>query len=117
MKSGIRKLTKRKDIVIRPADKGGGIVILSKNQYNNSMKNLLKDEKTYTKLPSNPVFRRRKELELVVHLGMKRNIFNKKEAKYLIPEACRTPIIYSLPKIHIDKENPPPDPWSMESIP
>lgn len=30
VKSGIRKLTKRKDIVIRSADEGGGIVILSK---------------------------------------------------------------------------------------
>lgn len=37
VKSGIRKLTKRKDDVIWPTDKGGGIVILSKEQYNESM--------------------------------------------------------------------------------
>ena len=33
IKRGIQSLKKRKDIVIRPADKGGGVVVQSKEQY------------------------------------------------------------------------------------
>lgn len=69
---------------------------------------LLQDEDTYSRLLGNPMFKCRKALEQTVHLGMKRNVLNKKEAKYLIPESCRTPILYSLPKMHKDKTNPPP---------
>lgn len=47
VKCSIRKLTKRKDIVICPADMGGGIVILSKKQYTDMMVNLLSDANTY----------------------------------------------------------------------
>lgn len=37
IKSVILKLNKRKDLVIRPADKDGGIVVLGKAQYNESI--------------------------------------------------------------------------------
>lgn len=110
IKCGINKLIKRKDIVIRPADKGGGIVVLSKVQYKETMNKLLEDRDTYALLPSNPIFKCRKALEQVIHLGLKKNILNKKEAKYLIPESCRTPVLYSMPKIHKDNMNPPPRP-------
>lgn len=32
---------------------------------------------------------------------------NKKETKYLQPNVCRIPFIYTLPKIHKDKIKPP----------
>lgn len=68
---------------------------------------LLGNYNTYCMLSNNPVFKWKKELELVVNLGLKKGILNKKEAKYLVPEACRTPIIYALPKIHKDRTDPP----------
>lgn len=71
------------------------------------MLQLLDDKETYSTLPNNPIFKWRKELEQIVHLGLKKSILDKKEAKYLIPEACRTPIIYALPKVHKDKKDPP----------
>lgn len=110
IKNGIRKLIKRRDIVIRPADKGGGIVILSKEQYHKSMTQMLDDTKTYTKLLKNPVFSCRKALEQIVHLGVKKLVLNKKEARFLIPDSCRTPVIYLLPKIHKNRTDPPPRP-------
>lgn len=44
---GIQTLTKRKDIVIWPADKGGGVVIQLKEQYQNEIDRQLQDESTY----------------------------------------------------------------------
>lgn len=81
IKIGIQKLVKRKDLVI--------------------------GQKWWCILPNNPIFEWRKELEQVVHLRLKREVLDKKEARYLIPEACRTPIIYAQPKIHKDKIDPP----------
>lgn len=66
----------------------------------------MQDETTYLKLLNNPIIKYKKELEKMVHLGTKMDILNKKEAKYLNPESCRIPVIYTIPKIHKDKENP-----------
>lgn len=86
-------LTKRKDIVIRPADKGGGVVIQSKEQYQKEIDRQLHDESTYVKLLGNPTTQYKKELEKLVHLGIKKDILHKKESKFLIPESCRIPVI------------------------
>lgn len=107
IRNGIKRLTERKDIVIRPADKGGAIVLQSKEQYLTELNRQLQDGTTYTKLLGNPTSKYKKQLEVIVELGKKKNILNAKESKYLIPETCRIPIIYTIPKIHKNKENPP----------
>lgn len=68
---------------------------------------LLQDEITYNRLLGNPMFKCRRALEQIVHLGLKRDILIKKEEKYLSPESCRTPILYYVLKIHKDNINPP----------
>lgn len=107
IQKGIKCLTERKDIIIRPADKGGAIVLQSKEQYLTELNRHLQDETMYTRLLGNPTVKYKKELEALVNLGMRKNILNPKEIKYLIPETCRIPIIYTVPKIHKNKENPP----------
>lgn len=47
IKEGIKTLEKRKDLVIRQADKGGGIVAWNKSQYKSVMSDLLNDNETY----------------------------------------------------------------------
>ena len=107
LKKGMQSLKKRKDIVIRPADKGGGVVVLSKEQYNTELLRQLEDTETYTKLLGNPTSKYKEQLKQLIHLGVKGDILNKKESVFLLPEVCRIPIIYIIPKIHKDKVNPP----------
>lgn len=57
IKTGIQKLIKRKDLVIRPSDKGGGIVIQTTEQYHKGMMKLLEDHHTYCLLSKNPIFK------------------------------------------------------------
>lgn len=49
-----RELGKEKGILIRPADKEGGIVIVNKKDYEAEMICVLSDEATYKKLKGDP---------------------------------------------------------------
>lgn len=56
---GLGQLCNQKDLVIRPADKWGGgvIVILDKSDYLTELNKIVGDTKTYMPLPSDPRFR------------------------------------------------------------
>lgn len=71
------------------------------------MGRLLGDVNNYKVLKSNPIFESKKDLNILVQKGLKRKVLSKKEAMYLYPSACRTPIIYFLPKVHKDVLYPP----------
>lgn len=107
IKKGIQTLIKRKDLVIRPADKGGGVVLQTKINYLTEIERQLSDESTYIKLPKNLTLQIKRGLEQIVQKGVSKSILNNKEARYLVPELCRIPVIYTVPKIHKNKENPP----------
>lgn len=46
IRNGIKQLEQRKDIVIRPVDKGGAIVIQSKEAYKNELNRQIQNENT-----------------------------------------------------------------------
>ncbi|XP_068127271.1 vomeronasal type-2 receptor 26-like [Hyperolius riggenbachi] len=50
VKNMARDLLDKKGLVVRPADKGGGVVVLNKAQYGEELDRLVKDEDTYEKL-------------------------------------------------------------------
>lgn len=54
LQTGLDQLCKEKEIIIRPADKGGGIVILNKTDYLREFNNLVEDIDTYLPLPADP---------------------------------------------------------------
>lgn len=109
IKKGISSLESKKDLVIRSTDKGG-LVVISKSFYKDEMQTLLGDRNTYQILKNDPVFQYKKQLSLLVHKGLKHKLLTKREADFLDPSACRTPIIYCLPKFHKDAQSPPGDP-------
>lgn len=96
----------QKELVIRPADKGGGIVILNRD-YLAEMYKILNDRDTYTLLKSDPKIPYQRELVKIIDREFSQGIINKKEKLYLIPKAPRTPVIYYLQKIHKHPACPP----------
>lgn len=46
-RDSVRTLCENKNLIIRPADKVGGIVLLDKSDYQQEMNNLLSDRHTY----------------------------------------------------------------------
>lgn len=71
------------------------------------MEKLLAIPNTYKKLRGNPKAEYKKKLKAYIQKGEKKGILNKKEAKFLLPEAAKTPVIYYVPKIHKYQFNPP----------
>lgn len=97
----------RKNVVIRPADKGRGLVIMTKQYYKIEMERQLGDSETYHKLIGNPLLEYKSSLEWVINKGRKGDILSIKGAKYLNPIAYHTPFIYFLPKVHKSITDPP----------
>ena len=81
--------------------------MLSKAYYFEEMSRLLSDRSTYSVLRGDPMVMYKNELHSLVEVGKGKGVLNSKEASYLDPFYCRTPIIYFLPKLHKDAERPP----------
>lgn len=74
----IKRLEMKKEIVIRPADKGLGLVILKESAYKAEMEKVLGDGDTYVKLKSNPTSKVKKKLDEWLRKGSKKGILDKK---------------------------------------
>lgn len=97
----LKNLGKDANILILQADKGGGVVIMNKVDYNRKMNDLLNDNTTYTKRHSGFA-----EGESMKFNQRVRKILNKSERGKkligLLEEAPRPPRMRGLPKIHKD---------------
>lgn len=90
--AGLRSLCDSRDLVIRPVDKGGGIVIFDNADYQQEMCRILSDHEIYSELPNNPTSKYKRDLSDFIVKGFDEQI-KKKEKAYLIPLAPRIPTI------------------------
>lgn len=103
---GIKSLERNKQIVIRGADKGGGLFILNKSDDLAELNRLVNDVETYEILRGNPTNKFKAKLIRLVKNAQAEDIVTKKEARYLVPDAPRVPAIYQLPKVHKNPSTP-----------
>lgn len=104
----LRELTKRNDIICKPADdKGGSVVIMDPQAYENEIKRQLEDDTVYKPLQSDPTWSIRKILESIVKPAFKEGLISHDLYEFLLPTHTRIPVLYILPKIHKDKHSPP----------
>uniref|UniRef100_A0A8C5P7K0 Reverse transcriptase domain-containing protein n=1 Tax=Leptobrachium leishanense TaxID=445787 RepID=A0A8C5P7K0_9ANUR len=103
----LKNLQNDSNIVIKPADKGGGTVILSKEAYDTEVLRILSDTSTYEPLKGDPINGIRSKLNALLLEGKENEILNEKEYDYLKMEYIKTPHIYILPKIHKSLTHPP----------
>lgn len=85
---GLDPLCKNKALVIRPTNKGGGIVVLDRCDYLTEMFCIVGDCETYI-----PFVKYKRDLESIVDRRFKQGIINKKEKLFFVPSAPHTPII------------------------
>ncbi|OCT67848.1 hypothetical protein XELAEV_18039149mg [Xenopus laevis] len=100
-------LQNNKSLVIKPADKGGAVVVMDKEFYINTIITMLDDTTTYQKLTTNPLFSIQRAIKDCVENALQLEIIDNKLAAYLIQTNPITPVLYILPKIHKNMDKPP----------
>ncbi|XP_072030155.1 uncharacterized protein [Amphiura filiformis] len=102
--AALKKLKSNRNVIIKNADKGGAVVVWSKDLYVTEANRQLADETTYTKINEDPTPATQKLVSDTV-----KNMIKKKElppsAKNLIHPCPQAANFYMLPKIH--KPNTP----------
>ena len=102
-----KKLSRDKEITIKPADKGGAIVIQNTVDYIKEADRQFGDQKTYKKLELNPTADFQKEIDETLTKLVKNGEISQRVKKMLSNGNPKTPNIYFLPKIHKNKLPPP----------
>ena len=106
-KTALKQLQDNTNIVIKPADKGSGIVILNKEDYKAEALRLLDDPNFYTKVDHDPS----EEFHNTINQFLRQRVMTTGVIQYpqyqtLALYKLRTTTFYYLPKIHKNK-NPP----------
>ncbi|XP_053392037.1 uncharacterized protein LOC128554747 [Mercenaria mercenaria] len=98
-------LQKDKSILIMPADKGRSTVVMDKDKYEQKVKDILNDEKTYMKLDKDPTPKYKHNLVDILKKLKTDNKITPAQYDYLYLTAENVPRMYCTPKIH--KPNTP----------
>ncbi|CAH2316706.1 Hypothetical predicted protein, partial [Pelobates cultripes] len=106
-KEALKDLQQDSTIVIRPADKGGAIVIQAYHQYKKEIMRQLQDAKTYKKFTFDPVKKFQQRINQLIEIGLQGSYIDSNTAKYLQVEFPIHPVLYTIPKIHKSAQEPP----------
>lgn len=106
-KAAIRGLAQNDTFIIKPADKGGALVVMDTSLYLQEIMRQLDDRSVYEPLPGNPKFRLSRLIEQFTEEALMAGIIDKSLKEYLNVDHPTTPVIYCLPKIHKSLVSPP----------
>ena len=96
----LKDLSKREDIIITNADKGGAVVMMDLNDYIRETKHQLNDSKNYKVLAKDPTTTNNNLVNQTVDRFTKEQLINENIANGLKNPSPRTPQFYISPIIH-----------------
>ncbi|CAJ0921678.1 unnamed protein product [Ranitomeya imitator] len=100
-------LKNNRNLIIKPADKGGAIVVLDRTYYINEILSQLNDTNTYMPVSNNPTFEIGRQISNLVSHYLSLGVIDQKLGDFLINHHPVIPVLYTLPKIHKDLLRPP----------
>ncbi|CAJ0936373.1 unnamed protein product [Ranitomeya imitator] len=103
----LQSLKARKELIIKPADKGGAIVVLDRTYYMDEIRSQLRDTNTYLPISSNPSFDKAREIKHLTSHYFQLGIIDQKLVEFLNNQHPVIPVFYTLPKVHKDLARPP----------
>ena len=106
-RQALKDLPKKHDIVIKPADKGGAVVVMNQSDYVKEGERQLNDRSFYQKLTSPPTEMNNLRINSFIDTLRSRGEITPSLAKKLFTSEARTPQLYLLPKIHKGVSPPP----------
>lgn len=93
-------LKKDKTIVIKQADKGGGVVILDRKDYESEIQRQLSDNTSYQRLQHDPTKEYSNILKIILREGLALDYISKDLSDFLLNNHPRVSVFYILPKVH-----------------
>nr|XP_033799951.1 vomeronasal type-2 receptor 26-like [Geotrypetes seraphini] len=106
-RTALNNLMSDKNIVIRSADKGGGIVIMNTSAYTREAWRQLSDAAYYQSIDHDPLVELQEIISVVLVQALESGVLTEGEYKFLICQYPITPVIYFVPKIHKSLIDPP----------
>lgn len=106
-KQALMRLSKNNDIVVKPCDKGGGLTLLNKSDYDNEIRRQLSDTSFYQKLQFDPTRRFKMDIDTFLANALSASTISKPEKEYLTNDYPTKPVLYTLPKVHKSLTNVP----------
>ncbi|CAJ0933349.1 unnamed protein product, partial [Ranitomeya imitator] len=103
----LRELDHDGDIVVKPADKGGAVIVMDKEMYITEILRQLSDENVYLRMDGDPKFTIIKEIKACLKEALDSCVIDKDLYEFLFEENPRTPVLYIFPKIPKTLINPP----------
>lgn len=103
----LQTLGKDTTLTIKPADKGGALVIMNTSQYVFEINRQLSDTSCYQHLDSDPTDRIKRHITDIVKVGTDNGWINEETSQFLLMKKPTIPVMYTLPKIHKSLINPP----------
>ncbi len=89
----LNDLEKRNEIVVKPADKGGSVVIMNFQQYDTNIKSQLSDANCYSLLNSDPTDTIKNEIDDFIDTAFRGSI-TEQEKDFLITKSPICPVFY-----------------------
>jgi hypothetical protein len=103
----LNRIRQRKDIIIKPADKGGGICILTPEQYTKEAYSQLYNDQHYKELHSDPMNSIQTKIRNTITKHNNSGAIPNKTASLLVQQDPKPARFYLLPKIHKNVIDPP----------
>ena len=104
----LKKLKANNKIIITKPDKGTGVVIIDKDVYVKSMRELLSDSKKFKILKEDLTIYRQGQLQRRLLKLKKKGFFNQETYNKIYPNGSKPARLYGLPKMHKTFEHIPP---------
>ena len=103
----IKWLSENDNLIVGPADKGGAVVVISREKYEKEAYRQLNDTEYYLPLPSFPLENMKEDLRTLLLYARENEWISKQEFDFLLPAYPRLPCFRMLMKVHKDALNPP----------
>uniref|UniRef100_A0A803K142 Reverse transcriptase domain-containing protein n=1 Tax=Xenopus tropicalis TaxID=8364 RepID=A0A803K142_XENTR len=106
----LKGLQENRNIIVKPADKGGAVVVMDYEYYRTELLDQLADTGCYQKLTYDPTSKFQSQLGKLLDEACLHGWITEELRDALYVEHPVRPVIYTLPKIHKNLQNPPARP-------
>ncbi|CAJ0929694.1 unnamed protein product [Ranitomeya imitator] len=106
-KRALDSLKNNKSITIKPADKGGAIVVMDSSYYTSIVYQHLNDKDTYLPVDRDPTPEISLKIQQLIKLYKDQNVIDSKLGEFMLNRFPVVPVFYVLPKIHKHPTRPP----------